>query len=56
MSYVRAKIIKGHTYYYKVSSARDADGKVKQKVEKYYGKNPPQKSGTVDGDKPVLAP
>lgn len=54
MSYVRAKVIKGHTYYYKVSSARDADGKVKQKVEKYFGKNPPQKSGHLGAEeKPV---
>ena len=37
MSYVRSKNIKGHTYYYLVSSKR-VNGHVVQKFEKYYGK------------------
>jgi len=37
MSYVRSKSIKGHTYYYLVSSKR-INGHVVQKFEKYYGK------------------
>ncbi|HIH21224.1 MAG: hypothetical protein QT12_C0033G0008 [archaeon GW2011_AR21] len=38
MSFVRSKRIKGHTYYYLVSSHRQ-DGKIVQKFEKYVGKN-----------------
>lgn len=48
MSYVRSKNIKGHTYYYLVSSKR-VNGHVVQKFEKYYGKSqqePRQKKET----------
>ena len=37
MSFVRAKNIKGHTYYYLVENKR-VKGKVKQKVVQYLGK------------------
>ncbi len=37
MPFVRAKLIKGHTYYYLVENKR-VRGKVKQKVVQYLGK------------------
>jgi hypothetical protein len=37
MVYLRAKKIKGKTYYYAVEGSRDDDGKVKQRVVKYLG-------------------
>jgi hypothetical protein len=42
--YIRAKIIKGHTYYYLVRGERHG-AKVKQKVVKYLGKYPGAISG-----------
>jgi len=37
MAYIRAKKIKGHTYYYVVEGNIDKRGKVKQKVLMYLG-------------------
>lgn len=37
MVYLRVKKIKGKNYYYAVEGSRDEDGKVKQKVIKYFG-------------------
>ncbi len=37
MVYLRVKKIKGKNYYYAVEGNRDEDGKVKQKVIKYFG-------------------
>ena len=40
MVYIRAKVVRGKTYYYLVRSVRD-EGKVKQIVLKYLGKEKP---------------
>lgn len=42
MSYIRAKKIKGKTYYYLVKSQR-VDGRVKQVFVKYLGVDKPSK-------------
>lgn len=42
MAFVRAKRIAGKTYYYLVEN-KLVGGKVRQKVLKYLGKNPPTK-------------
>ncbi len=40
MVYIREKIVRGRIYYYLVRSVRD-EGKVRQIVLKYLGKNKP---------------
>jgi hypothetical protein len=40
MSFVRAKVINGVTYYYLVESVREGD-KVRQKLIRYFGKTLP---------------
>ena len=40
MTFIRKKIIKGQTYYYKVKSVREGD-KVRQEVIEYLGKEIP---------------
>lgn len=40
MVYIRAKVVRGRTYYYLVKSIRDS-GSVKQIVLKYLGKEKP---------------
>ena len=40
-AYIRAKLIKGFLYYYLVKAYR-IDGKVRQKVLRYYGVRPPR--------------
>lgn len=42
MAFVRTKCIAGKTYYYLVEN-KHIEGKVRQKVLKYLGKNPPSK-------------
>ena len=42
MAFVRTKCIAGKTYYYLVEN-KHIGGKVRQKVLKYLGKNPPSK-------------
>ena len=37
MAYIRAKKVKGNTYYYVVEGKLDKEGKVKQKVILYMG-------------------
>lgn len=46
MSFIRSKRIKGHTYYYLVSSSR-VNGRVVQKFEKYVGKSKDAQQATV---------
>ena len=41
MAFIRAKKIRGHTYYYRVQSYVQ-DGRIKQKVLKYLGKEIPE--------------
>ena len=41
MAFIRAKKIRGHTYYYRVQSYVE-NGKIKQKVLKYLGKEIPE--------------
>ncbi len=41
MAFIRAKKIRGHIYYYRVQSYVE-DGKIKQKVLKYLGKEIPE--------------
>lgn len=42
MSYIRTKKIKGIEYYYLVEGHRDKEGKVKQRVLKYFGREKPK--------------
>ena len=41
MAFIRAKTIRGHTYYYLVESRREGKN-VRQKVLKYLGTKPPE--------------
>lgn len=41
MAFIRTKKIKGHSYYYLVESYTE-DGRVKQRVLKYFGKEIPE--------------
>lgn len=47
MAFIRAKNIKGKTYYYLVENKREGD-KVKQTVLKYLGTSKPDKLGTTE--------
>jgi len=43
MSFIRSKkFSNGRVYYYQVESYRDGEGKVKQRVIKYLGKQDPR--------------
>ena len=41
MAFIRAKKIKGHTYYYRVESYVE-NGRIRQKILKYLGKEIPE--------------
>jgi len=42
MAFIRTKKIRGHTYYYRVESYTE-EGRIKQRVLKYLGKEIPEK-------------